>query len=59
MSAPKPVPIPKLAGPRRKCPMCGRTFSETMPVGSGATLTWVPRPVCTRHAVNPRTGQPS
>jgi DNA polymerase I len=44
-------------GPERPCPICGRMFAETMPLGSGDKVTWHPRPVCTRHSVNSKTGE--
>jgi hypothetical protein len=31
-------------------------FAETMPVGTNATgVTWVPRPICTRHSLSDTT----
>ena len=45
----------KNAGRRRRCPICGQPFRETMPVGSGASLKWVPRPVCTKHPISEAT----
>jgi hypothetical protein len=47
----------KDAGPLRLCPFpgCLRWYAETMPVGQGAALRWVPRPICTCHNL-PSTG---
>jgi DNA polymerase-1 len=55
--APKEFVSDKPSGLRRPCPICGKEFAETMPVGTGDALTWVPRPVCTKHNVNPKTGE--
>jgi hypothetical protein len=33
-------------------------FKETMPLGSGEHVRWVPRPVCTKHGVD-KNGQPT
>ena len=53
-----PVQSTKDRGPRRPCPTCGDLFQETMPLGSGDSVVWVPRPVCTKHGVD-KNGRPT